>query len=300
DLDIPNVVAAILKPITRGASLIWGIRASDMRLEERNRTWRMIFAVERLLAGTADRIICNSWAGRGHLEDSRFPSAAMTVIGNGIDTDRFCPDAAARARGRAEFSYSDEHMVIGLIARLDPMKDHQTFLRAAAELARDLPLARFICVGDGPAPYAGELRRLADSLGLTDRLIWTGARSDIPELLNAFDIATLSSAFGEGFPNAVGEGMATALPYVTTDVGDAARVVGDAGTVVPIASPSDLAGAWRDMAALSPQERAEIGRAARARVVANFPRQIMIDETSAQLHDVCRPDAGAVSRRETV
>ncbi len=282
-LDFPNVVAALMKPLSRKSRLVWGIRASDMQLKDRNRTWRTIFALERRLAGAADLIVCNSWAGRTHLEKSRFPNDAITVVANGIDTERFCPDPAARNRARSALGFSDDDIVIGLVARLDPMKDHETFLRAAAELARELPEARFVCVGGGGDQYAAELRRLGETLGLGSRISWTGARMDVPELLNAFDIATLTSAYGEGFPNTVGEGMATGLPYVTTDVGDAARIVGDTGTVVPIASPSALAAAWRRMAGLSQAERRQLGAVARRHVVERFPGMTMVAETSKQL-----------------
>jgi len=298
-LDFPNVVAAFLKPLIRGSRLIWGIRASDMRLEERDRTWRAVFRLERLLAGAADVIICNSWAGRRHLEACNFPQAAMTVVSNGFDTDRFGPDAAVRERARAEFGFSEAHIVIGLVARIDPMKDHTTFLKAAAELVRDMPSARFICIGGGPGPYTDELRALGVSLGLGDRLVWAGPRHDVPELLNAFDIATLSSAYGEGFPNSIGEGMATALPTVTTDVGDAARVVGDTGAVVPIGSASGLAVAWRRMAELPAPERASIGVAARARVISCFPRMTMIKETSDLLRRIELKTTDRAVARET-
>jgi glycosyltransferase involved in cell wall biosynthesis len=285
-LDFPNAIAAIIKPLARRSRLIWGIRTSDMKLAGRPLSWRAFFALERLLARSADLIICNSWAGRQHLRQQRFRSDAMTVVANGIDTERFRPNPVSRKRWRAEFDFSDNDIVIGLVARLDPVKDHETFLRAASELAHELPTARFVCIGGGPTEYAEELRRLGDALGLGHRLIWTGPRDDVSDLLNALDIATLCSAYGEGFPNAVGEGMAMALPFVTTDVGDAARVVGDADAVVPIASPFALAAAWRQFAELSPEARAEAGAAARARIVTCFPRKTMIEKTSDLLRGV--------------
>jgi len=298
-LDFPNAVAAVIKPLMRRSRLVWGIRTSDMKLEGRVLSWRAFFALERLLSRTVDLIICNSWAGRRHLQENRFRPNAMTVVANGIDTERFRPNPESRKRWRAEFNFADSDIVVGLVARLDPVKDHETFLRAAAELARELPVARFICIGGGPAKYTEELRRLGASLGLAHRLIWTGARADVSDVLNALDIATLCSAYGEGFPNAVGEGMAMALPFVTTDVGDAARVVGDAGTVVPIASPVALAAAWRDVAALSPEARAEAGAAARARIVGCFPRNTMIEKTSALLLGVQLENGGQTTLQET-
>jgi glycosyltransferase involved in cell wall biosynthesis len=285
-LDFPNAVAAAIKPLMRRSRLIWGIRTSDMKLEGRPLSWRIFFGLERLLARTTDLIICNSWAGRSHLQQQKFGSDAITVVANGIDTERFRPNPASRKRWRAEFDFSEDDIVIGLVARLDPVKDHETFLQAAAALARELPTARFICIGGGPDKYAGDLRRIGKTLGLCNRLIWAGERDDVSDVLNALDIATLCSAYGEGFPNAVGEGMAMALPFVTTDVGDAARVVGDTGKVVPIASPNALTAAWRHLAELAPEARAKAGAAARTRIVTCFPRKTMIEKTSDLLRGV--------------
>jgi len=298
-LDFPNAVAALIKPMLRRSRLIWGIRTSDMKLADRALSWRMFFALERLLSRSADLIICNSWAGRRHLETNHFRPKAMTVVANGIDTERFHPNLESRKRWRAAFGFADSDIVIGLVARLDPVKDHATFLKAAAELAKALPAARFLCIGGGPTDYAEELRRLGDSQGLADRLIWTGARDDVSDVLNALDIATLCSAYGEGFPNAVGEGMATALPFVTTDVGDAARVVGDVGHVVPVASPSALADAWRALAELPPKSRVKAGAAARDRMVECFPRKSMIEKTSALLQNVHMENPLQAAHRET-
>jgi glycosyltransferase involved in cell wall biosynthesis len=136
--------------------------------------------------------------------------------------------------------------VIGMVGRLDPMKDHSNFLRAAALLSRDRIDLRFVCVGGGPRDYSDRLERLGIELGLEKRLIWEGTRSDISEVYNAFDLATSSSS-GEGFPNVVAEAMACGIPCVVTDVGDSAAIVGMLGIVVPPADPERLARAW-DMA----------------------------------------------------
>jgi glycosyltransferase involved in cell wall biosynthesis len=122
--------------------------------------------------------------------------------------------------------------LIGLIARLDPMKDHPTFLRAAALLTRQLPGARFICVGDGPANYRERLRNLSRELGLSQCLTWAGARSDMSAIYNALDIIVSASSY-EGFSNVIAEAMTCGVPAVVTDVGDSALIVTDCGEVVP-------------------------------------------------------------------
>jgi glycosyltransferase involved in cell wall biosynthesis len=115
------------------------------------------------------------------------------------------------------------------------MKDHPTFLRAAALFTLNHEAIRFVCVGDGPADYRQELYALCRELCLANRVIWAGARRDMPAVYNALDIAC-SSSYGEGFPNVIGESMACGVPCVVTDVGDSASLVGDLGIVV---SPKD-------------------------------------------------------------
>lgn len=279
-LDFPNVVAALAKPRRTGCRLVWGIRASDMRLDERGFTWRAMFALERLLAGRAEAIICNSRAGQEHLEQAGFLTDRVTVLPNGIDTERFRPDQETRRRVRRELGLEDGDIGIILVARLDPMKDHENFLRAVAELGGESPEMRFFCAGDGDPAYARHLRSLAETYGVGHRVSWLGARSDVAALYNACDIGTLTSAYGEGFPNVVGEAMACGLPCVVTDVGDAAYVAGDTGLVVPIASAHELAEAWQRMAASTPDERQTAGELARARIVDEFPQQKFIDRSA--------------------
>jgi glycosyltransferase involved in cell wall biosynthesis len=156
------------------------------------------------------------------------------------------------------------------------MKDHESFLRAAARVAALRPEARFLCIGEGSEGYRQALVRLAAGLGIADRVIWTGRCTDPAAALAGLDICCSSSSFGEGFSNAIGEAMACGLPCVVTDVGDSALLVGATGTVVPRRQPEALAEALL----------AEVGRLgegrggrARARIVENFSVDRMVERT---------------------
>jgi glycosyltransferase involved in cell wall biosynthesis len=100
----------------------------------------------------------------------------------------------------------------------------------------------------------------------------------MPRLLRAFDIITLSSAFGEGFPNVLGEAMASGVPCVSTQVGEAPRIVGDTGMIVPPRDPVALRQAWQELAALGPQARAELGRRARRRIEEHYSIEAVVAE----------------------
>lgn len=173
-LPVPNLLMTILKPLFPHARMVWGVRASNMDLTQYDWLSGLVFRAEWFFARFADLIIVNSNAGRNYHKIHGFPEDKMVVIPNGIDTDRFKPDSLSRERVRAEWAIKKEDKLIGLVARLDPMKDHPTFLKAAAMLARKREDVRFVCVGDGPEPCKLELQRLSREFGLESKLIWAG------------------------------------------------------------------------------------------------------------------------------
>ncbi len=281
-LGPPNVAGIFLRP--PGARLAWGVRASDMDFGHYDWSHRQVFQLERRLSRFADRIVCNSYAGQDFVRAAGFASERMDVIPNGIDTVRFAPDPPAGADLRRELRLDGP--VVGLVARLDPMKDHPTFLRAAQILAAQRPDVRFVCVGSGAQPYEQAMRAQARELGLEDRVVWAGPRTDMQRVYNAFDVATLSSAFGEGFPNVLGEAMACGVPCVATDVGDSARVIAALGTVVPRRDAAALAAAWGSLLAKRADERRALGRAARQWIEDNFGVEAMVARTERLYRDM--------------
>ncbi|MDT3687759.1 MAG: glycosyltransferase [Pseudorhodoplanes sp.] len=276
-LPAANVVASIATIGLKDTRVVWSVRSADMPLRGYGLKTRFAYALERILSGLPHQIVTNSRAGRAASVRKGFPEDKLLVIENGFDTDLFRPDGAARARLRAEFGLQDHHLLIGLIGRLDPVKGHETFLHAARLFSDKHADARFICVGGtGPADHVARLHALARNLNLGGRLIWTGDRSDVPEVLNAVDIANLCST-SEGFPNIVGEAMACGIPCVVSDVGDAAHIVGETGIVVPAGDADALRAAWERLA--EPTERARLSRLARERMVRHFGLDRMADQT---------------------
>jgi glycosyltransferase involved in cell wall biosynthesis len=290
----PNIASILLKPFVPRAQVVWGVRASNMNLGHYGRRSSLIFALSCRLARFADLIICNSTSGLEHHAERGYPRRRMVVIPNGIDLEAFAPDPAARRAIRAGWGVADSDRLVGLVGRLDPMKDHPTFLRAAAMVAAERPDVRFVCVGHGPAAAGEALERLTAELGVTDRITWAGGRSDLAAVHNAFDLTVSSSAWGEGFPNVVAEAMASGIACVVTDVGDSAAVVGDTGWVVPAGRPGDMATAI--MSALAdPEDLARRGVLARERVVREFSearRDRMTMEDLSRLVAGSRPNGG--------
>ncbi len=281
-LGAPNILTAFLKPIFPKIRMIWGVRASNVDFNRYDWLARASYQIECWLSKFADLIICNSRAGLEYAAAHGFPSGKLAVIPNGIDSERFKPDAVARARVREEWGVTKDEILIGLIARLDPMKDHPTFLRAALMLARERADVRFVCVGDGPEAYKDGLHRLAIELGLDGKLIWAGVRRDMPAVFNALDIASSCSSYGEGFSNAIAEAMACGLPCVVTDVGDSASIVENTGIVVQPNSPMQLSNAWKNL--LEADRLRIMGLRARNRAQSLFNVQRMVSSTESILN----------------
>jgi glycosyltransferase involved in cell wall biosynthesis len=280
-LSTSNILTSLLKPLVPGLRVIWGVRASNMDHGHYDITWRVSFALERLLSRHANRIIANSRAGRDHILENGFSGGRIEVVLNGIDTDNSSNDGNARQRLRAEWRIPAHEQLIGIIARLDPMKDHITFLRAAAQLATTHDSVRFVCVGNDGLADGNGLRALADELGIADRIVWAGFHADIRAVHKAIDLHTSCSAFGEGFSNSIAEAMASGIPNVVTDVGDSADIVGELGVVVPPRSPGQLALAWGKMLSLSTAERRSLAERCRQRILDNFSRRAMIERMTA-------------------
>jgi glycosyltransferase involved in cell wall biosynthesis len=238
-----NLLTIFLKPFLPSTRMIWGVRECDTGSNLYGWLGRFFSQLEYTLSPLADLIVLNSHAAKDHYLTHGFTGEKMVVISNGIDTERFKPDPENRAKLRAEWEITDDTILVGLVGRIDPRKDHPTFLKAAALLCKERQDVRFICVGGTKnytqELYQQELYQLTDELGLSKQVIWAGAYADMPAVNNALDIC-VSSSYSEGFPNVIGEAMACGIPCVVTDAGDSAWIVGDSSLIVPPKHPEAL------------------------------------------------------------
>ncbi|MEB2337850.1 MAG: glycosyltransferase [Nitrospirales bacterium] len=249
----------------------WNIRHSDLSGQESKRLTHLTAGFcAKLSRWAPQRIVCCSESARTVHAALGYAVEKMVVIPNGYDLETFRPDSAARHAIREELKIPESAPVIGLVGRFDPQKDHRTFLKAASLLHRDKRGAQFILCGEDIVPQNGTLMGWVGEANLGDRCHVLGRREDVPRLMAAFDIAALSSSFGEAFPNVVSEAMSCGVPCVVTDVGDAALIVGETGLVVPPRDPAALASAWRRLLDMDDHTRRQLGLAARQRVTERY------------------------------
>ena len=276
-LTVPNILAVVMGWMIPSLNVVWGIRASNMALAEMDRVSSLSYRLEAQLSRLPDLIVVNSYAGREHCLSQGYPESLMTVIPNGIDTKKFVPDSQRRSALRREWAVDEEEYIVALIARIDPIKNHDCFLKAAALLSRHRQDVRFICVGGGDPGLARRLKKQAEDLGISDYLLWLGDRRDMVDVFNAVDLVTLTS-FSEGFPNVIGEAMSCGVPCITVDVGDCAILLKGVGQVT-VPEAEALSQAWGKALSCSEEEKCERSQAVRRRIEKQFSVSALAQKT---------------------
>ena len=226
----------------------------------------------------ADRIIAVAEEVRDYaISHFHLASSRILTITNGVDIHRFENKKEAALNLRAELGIAPDAPLVGIVARLDPPKDHETFLRAAALVKKTAPDVRFAIVGDGPLRES--LMKLTADLGLDREVVFCGRRNDIPTVMNALDILVLSSVY-EGLPMALLEGMAASRPVVSTAVGGIKGLVvdGQTGLLVPPSDPKAIADACLRLVSDSDLRRC-LGQAGYERVKEKYSLDEMYSKT---------------------
>ena len=244
------------------APVLWNIRQSLYDIQVEKPATAHVIRIGKALSRLPARIVYNSHVAARLHEAFGYDGRRRVIIPNGFDTELFKPDLTARQALREEIGVDEATPLIGLVSRYHPMKDHANFLEAARLTKERRPDAVFLLAGRDIAKVVSKGGSAVDDLRVL------GERKDVPAIMAALDVAVLASAYGEAFPNVIGEAMACAVPCVATDVGDTKRVIGETGTVVPPRNSQALASAILSL--LDRPDRRQLGEQARQRIVSQF------------------------------
>ena len=262
----------------RDVPVLWNIRHSLYDLALEKRLTAFVIRLGAWLSTRPKQIIYNSRVSSEQHESLGYNRIRRFIIPNGFDCEQFKPHTEMGQLLRKELKFGVKNIVIGMIARYHPMKDHMNFIQAAGNLSNRYSDIGFVMVGRGVDDKNVALQEAAREAGIINRVRFLGEQNNISAIINGLQIATSSSSWGEGFPNAIGEAMACGVPCVVTDIGDSAMIVGDTGFVVPPNDPQNLMKAWSRLIELGPQKRLGLGQAARMRIINNFSIQEVVDQ----------------------
>jgi glycosyltransferase involved in cell wall biosynthesis len=280
-----DLIGGLAAKLAGSIPVVWSIHYSNIDPQGTKLTTRLTTKTCSLLSSwLANQIICTSQVSQQTHTEIGYAAQKMKVIRNGFDLDRFYPDITARLTIRQEFGLAENTPIIGMIARFHPQKDHHNFVRAAGQLHAIMPDVHFLLCGENVTWENSQLVEWIDTARIRSCCHLLGRKDNLQAIQASLDIATLSSAWGETFPLAIGEAMASGVPCVVTDVGDLSLLVGNTGCTVNPRDSKALADAWRYLLKMDSQQRRELGLLARQRVQQNFS----IDAVVAQYQNLYR------------
>jgi glycosyltransferase involved in cell wall biosynthesis len=274
-----DVIGGLLARIVGIRAIAWGVHHACPDAPDLGRGARLFAWLGMQLSSwvPSEIVACSVTSRICHVRYG-YSSDKVRVIKNGYDTQRFSVQNQSRDVLRKQWGVSNDVPLLGTVARYHPVKGHQFLLAALAQIKAAGGTFKCALVGDGVEGSNLSLRALIDRFGLNDDVLLLGPRTDIPDVMNALDILVLCS-LAEAFPNVLSEAMACGTPCVTTDVGDAADIVGQTGWLVPPGQVTSLANAITD--AISARTHVKSWQlrcqSARERIVGNFSLSRMVD-----------------------
>ena len=281
-----DLIGGLAAKLAGRNKIYWSIRQSNIDVDSNKRSTIWVAkACAKLSSWLPDKIIVCSHAAHKSHQALGYYKEKMLVIPNGFDLDEFRPDPEARKSVRKELKLDENALLVGLVARFDPQKDHRNFIEAAELIREKIPAVHFMLCGEGIDSGNTYLMQWIVKGQMEGCFHLLGIRKDVSRLVAAMDVA-VSSSLGEGFPNVVGEAMASSVPCVVTDVGDSALIVADTGRVVPAKDPAALATAISGLLQAPPAFREEMGDLARQRVKMNYSLDSVVSKYEAVFREV--------------
>lgn len=267
-------------------AVTWGILQSNLSSEVNKYSTLLVARACALLSPwlPARILSCSRFGKIKHVEFG-YKEDKFFVLPLGFDLTIFRPDAEAYQAIRVELGLQPNTPLVGLVGRFDPQKNHLGFLEACAIVRRSRPDVHFLLVGNGVDHKNQQLQAAIAGNRLLGVVHLVGARKDIPRIMAALDVLA-SSSHGEGFPNVLGEAMATGVPCVVTNVGDSAFVVQETGIIV---EPGDMQGLAKGLLQVLFLERDELnslGREARRRIDRNFEIEAVVRQYETYYKDL--------------
>ena len=278
NMNIFSLLISKLFKKSKRPKIVWGIRSSYLDPKDYSIKVNLVYKLEKILSGLPDLIITNSDAALNEYKKYGFPRKKIFSIPNIIDHDHF-KNLSSKKTVYKEFGISNNMKLIGIFARIHPMKDHINILQAIKIINETSKKYQnkiyLICVG-GIAQKEEKNNYYKNLLKLSNQNIkWLGSREDIPKLMSACDLTVLCSDSGEGFPNSVAESMSCETPIIATNIGDSKKIINNYGKIVPVQDSLSLANSIIEILEMDKIMLKNISIEARKSIINRFSEKII-------------------------
>ncbi|MEG3618594.1 glycosyltransferase [Magnetovibrio sp. PR-2] len=277
-----DLIGGIAAKLVTSAPIIWNLRQSNLHdVHSKKSTIRTAHLCAKVSSLVPNTIICGSEAAHSVHSEMGYDVTKMVTLKNGFDHSKYKENSEIGVALRKKIGISESSFVVGNSSRYDPQKDHETFLKAASLLMKAHDDVAILLCGENISEDNDDLKSLIEEYGLTSKVHILGLMHDMVEFYSAIDALALSSAFGEGSPNVLGEAMLSGLPCVSTDVGDSAQIVNDYGYITKVGDYDAFGQALIKLSKMSPSERKAMGMSARKYIQDSNPLLTMVQRYEA-------------------
>ncbi len=278
NMNIFSLLISKLFKKSKRPKIVWGIRSSYLDPKDYSIKVNLVYKLEKMLSGLPDLIITNSDAALNEYKKYGFPRKKIFSIPNIIDHAYF-KNLSSKKTVYKEFGISNNMKLIGIFARIHPMKDHMNILQAIKIINETSKKYQnkiyLICVG-GIAQKEEKNNYYKNLLKLSNQNIkWLGSREDIPKLMSACDLTVLCSDSGEGFPNSIAESMSCETPIIATNIGDSKKIINNYGKIVPVEDSLSLANSIIEILEMDKIMLKNISIEARKSIINRFSEKII-------------------------
>jgi glycosyltransferase involved in cell wall biosynthesis len=264
-----NLFSALSKFRFPRVRVIFNIRQTLYSIKHEKVSTALVIILNMLLSRLIHKTVYNSHLSKDQHIAIGYSKGNAMVIGNGFDLDIFKPDPFEKIKIRDELKIQNDEFLVTHISRFHPMKDHTTLLKSINLAIKSNKKVKFLLVGKG-LNNNKKLEEQSQNLGLNDNIIFLGEKSNISNILAATDLTVLTSAWGEGFPNVLGESLASGVLCVSTDVGDAKFIVNEYGFIANPGSYEQISSAILKVLSMSDRQRLVLGEKARKYIKKNY------------------------------
>jgi len=277
-----NLFSLWCKP--KKTKIIWGIRASNVDFRLYGKMPILLFWLQKIFLFKIHKIILNSHTAYQFYRQYGFNMCSAIVISNGIDTTKFHKDDQTRKIFREKYSLQENDIVIGTVARIDPMKGYLILANVALLLFQKYNNVYFFAIGSGNPLLQKEYEDIVKIFN-NKKFFWLPEQINSEAFYSGFDIFCSPSLFGEGFSNAIAEAMSCEVPCVVTDVGDSKLIVGDCGLVV---HPNNIQELEMMLIQMLTKDLKVYGSKSRSRIVENFSIKQMINKVEKEINELAK------------
>ena len=256
-------------------SLFWNIRQTVYKIKHEYILTRFLFLINILLSRLPNGIISNANISIKQLIKFGYKNDSFILIPNGFDTNYWKPDHNLRQIERNKLKFNENDFVLGYVGRYHPMKNIKLLLESFHKLSQQNSKIKLVIVGQNLNNYNINEKSIIDMIPQNQILIIDNTE-EVKKFYNIFDLLILCSAWGEGFPNVLGEAMSSELCCISTPVGDTPDILEDVGYLVPLDDVDFLIEKVKNCMD-NPEELNKLGRKARIKILNQYSMEKTIN-----------------------